>query len=178
MEPFTEAMQIVAEVMRHGATSHPDNDWFKAPARISPNPRQRASTALEGRRSAAGPRIARGDQALDGTNPQGDWLMETKGTETCPDCNNRGPFTAVMCGPKHPGGEELGCRMTTLACEFCGGLGIVEVEVANRYRRGEKLRRLRVTSGISRSGSKPTFWASARCCSTISSMGGRNGRPG
>jgi len=70
--------------------------------------------------------------------------METKGTETCPDCNNRGPFTAVMCGPKHPGGEELGCRMTTLACEFCGGLGIVEVEVANRYRRGEKLGRLRV----------------------------------
>jgi hypothetical protein len=49
-----------------------------------------------------------------------------------------------MCGPKHPGGEELGFRMTTLACEFCGGLGIVEVEVANRYRRGEKLRRLRV----------------------------------
>jgi hypothetical protein len=64
-----------------------------------------------------------------------------------------------MCGPKHPGGEELGCRMTTLACEFCGGLGIVEVEVANRYRAARSCGASVLTSGISRSGSKPTFWA-------------------
>jgi hypothetical protein len=70
--------------------------------------------------------------------------MDAKGTETCPQCDNRGPLTAVLCGPKQPGGEELGCRMTTLACDFCGGLGIVEVEVAARYRRGQKLRDLRV----------------------------------
>jgi hypothetical protein len=31
MEPFAEAMEIVAEVMRHGAASHPDNDWLKRP---------------------------------------------------------------------------------------------------------------------------------------------------
>jgi Domain of unknown function (DUF5664) len=29
--PFAEAMEIVAEVMKHGAASHPDNDWLKRP---------------------------------------------------------------------------------------------------------------------------------------------------
>jgi hypothetical protein len=29
MEPFTEALEIVAEVMRQGAASHPDNDWLR-----------------------------------------------------------------------------------------------------------------------------------------------------
>jgi hypothetical protein len=29
MEPFAEALEIVAEVMRHGAASHPDNDWLR-----------------------------------------------------------------------------------------------------------------------------------------------------
>jgi dATP/dGTP diphosphohydrolase len=27
MEPFTKALEVVAEVMRKGAASHPDNDW-------------------------------------------------------------------------------------------------------------------------------------------------------
>lgn len=33
MEPqvFAEALEIVAEVMRHGAASHPDNDWLTRP---------------------------------------------------------------------------------------------------------------------------------------------------
>ena len=35
MEPFAEAMEIVAEVMRHGAASHPDNDWLKRPLSIT-----------------------------------------------------------------------------------------------------------------------------------------------
>jgi hypothetical protein len=42
-----------------------------------------------------------------------------------------------MCGPN-------GCRETIRACDFCGGLGIVEVEAANRYRRGRALREKRV----------------------------------
>jgi hypothetical protein len=29
MEPFSEAMETIADVMRHGAASHPDNDWLK-----------------------------------------------------------------------------------------------------------------------------------------------------
>lgn len=70
--------------------------------------------------------------------------METNRTETCPPCNNRGPHVVVMCGPKQPGGEELGCRTTVQACDLCGGLGIVEVEVANRYRQGAALRKKRV----------------------------------
>ncbi len=59
------------------------------------------------------------------------------GTETCPSCNNQGPHIAVMCGPN-------GCRETIRACDFCGGLGIVEVEVADRYREGRALRKQRV----------------------------------
>ncbi len=59
------------------------------------------------------------------------------GTETCPSCNNRGPYLAVICGPN-------GCRETMRACDFCGGLGIVEVEAADRYRRGRALRQMRV----------------------------------
>jgi len=42
-----------------------------------------------------------------------------------------------MCGPN-------GCRETIRACDFCGGLGIVEVEVADRYREGRALRKPRV----------------------------------
>jgi hypothetical protein len=59
------------------------------------------------------------------------------GTETCPSCNNQGPHPAVFCGPN-------GCRETMRACDFCSGLGIVEVEAADRYRRGQALRQLRV----------------------------------
>ena len=31
MESFTEAIEMVGEVMRHGAASHPDNDWLRHP---------------------------------------------------------------------------------------------------------------------------------------------------
>jgi hypothetical protein len=29
MEPFTEALKIVARVMHDGAATHPDNDWIR-----------------------------------------------------------------------------------------------------------------------------------------------------
>ena len=58
------------------------------------------------------------------------------GTETCPSCNNRGPHLAVLYGPN-------GCHETMRACDFCGGLGIVEIEAADRYRRGAALRNKR-----------------------------------
>jgi hypothetical protein len=59
------------------------------------------------------------------------------GTETCPSCNNQGPHLAVLCGPN-------GCRETMRVCNFCGGLGIVELAAADRWRRGQALRQLRV----------------------------------
>ena len=59
------------------------------------------------------------------------------GTETCPSCNNQGPFLAVVSGPN-------GCHEIIRACDFCGGLGIVEVKAADRWRRGQALRQLRV----------------------------------
>jgi hypothetical protein len=43
----------------------------------------------------------------------------------------------VLCGPND-------CRETIRACDFCGGLGIVEVAAADRWRRGRALRQLRV----------------------------------
>src|SRR5215472_18138850 len=59
------------------------------------------------------------------------------GTETCPSCNNQGPFLAVVSDP-------TGCHETMRACDFCGGLGIVEVAAADRWRRGQALRQIRV----------------------------------
>ena len=41
MEPFTEALEIVAEVMRHGAARHPTNDW------LSRTPEYHISRAIE-----------------------------------------------------------------------------------------------------------------------------------
>jgi hypothetical protein len=29
MEPFTEALEVVARVMRDGAATHPDNGWVR-----------------------------------------------------------------------------------------------------------------------------------------------------
>jgi len=29
MEPFTKALEVVAQVMRDGAATHPDNDWVR-----------------------------------------------------------------------------------------------------------------------------------------------------
>ena len=28
-QPFSEALEIIAELMKHGAASHPDNDWVR-----------------------------------------------------------------------------------------------------------------------------------------------------
>jgi hypothetical protein len=42
-----------------------------------------------------------------------------------------------MCGGTD---DEMRCRMAMQACEFCGGLGIVETQVAERYRRGDAIR--------------------------------------
>lgn len=71
--------------------------------------------------------------------------VETMGTETCPSCNNRGPHVALMCGPQ-------GCRETIRACDFCGGLGIVEIKAANRYREGHRLRDMQVEAGPTQMG--------------------------
>ena len=49
-----------------------------------------------------------------------------------------------MCGPRQPGSEENGCRGAVRTCDFCGGLGIVEVAVAERYRKGRELGNIRV----------------------------------
>jgi hypothetical protein len=64
------------------------------------------------------------------------------GTETCPRCDNRGPAYTIACNVNEAGGGE--CRESLTVCEFCGGLGIVEVEAANRYRRGVAFRDRRV----------------------------------
>ena len=63
--------------------------------------------------------------------------MATNGTETCPECDSSPQHVAIICGPQ-------GCRETIRACDFCGGLGIVEVKAADRWRRGQALRQLRV----------------------------------
>jgi hypothetical protein len=60
------------------------------------------------------------------------------GTETCPRCENRGPAFTIACTVDEAGGGQ--CRESLTACDFCGGLGIVEIEVANRYRRGQAFR--------------------------------------
>lgn len=70
--------------------------------------------------------------------------MEANGTVTCPQCGGQPLHTAILSGPKPAGGEELGCRMTTPACDWCGGLGMVEVALANRYRKGQELQKIRV----------------------------------
>ena len=70
--------------------------------------------------------------------------MEANGTETCPQCGGQPLHTAILCGPKPGGGEELGCRLTTRACDWCGGRGMVAVVAANRYRKGQELRNIRV----------------------------------
>jgi hypothetical protein len=64
------------------------------------------------------------------------------GTETCPRCENRGPAYTISCTVNESGGGQ--CRESLSACDFCGGLGIVEVEAANRYRRGVSFRDKRV----------------------------------
>ena len=31
MEPFTKALEAIAQVMRYGVATHPDNDWVRWP---------------------------------------------------------------------------------------------------------------------------------------------------
>ena len=49
-----------------------------------------------------------------------------------------------MCGPRTPGGDDVKCTSGIVACDFCGGLGIVENAIAERWRRGDAIRKLRV----------------------------------
>ena len=62
--------------------------------------------------------------------------------ETCPACVGNTQHTAIICGPS-------GCRETVLSCDFCGGLGIVGVEAADRWRKRRTLREERVKAGLS-----------------------------
>jgi ribosome-binding protein aMBF1 (putative translation factor) len=67
-------------------------------------------------------------------------------TETCPACHNRGPTFTIACSVDEAGRGQ--CRESLSACDFCGGLGIVESEVAERWRRGDAIRKLRKKSGL------------------------------
>jgi hypothetical protein len=69
---------------------------------------------------------------------------EANTTETCPQCEGTSFNTAIMCGPKAAGGEKTICRTTVRACDFCGGLRIVEAATADHWRRGAALHRKRV----------------------------------
>jgi hypothetical protein len=62
--------------------------------------------------------------------------------ETCPECVGNSQHAAIICGPG-------GCRETVLSCDFCGGMGIVSVEAADRWRKGRALRDERVKAGLS-----------------------------
>jgi hypothetical protein len=62
--------------------------------------------------------------------------------ETCPQCEGNPQHQAILCGPG-------GCRESVLSCDFCGGMGIVAVEAANRWREGRAMRDGRVKAGLS-----------------------------
>jgi DNA-binding XRE family transcriptional regulator len=70
--------------------------------------------------------------------------MASDTSEKCPQCGGQAQAFAVMCGPRGPGSDDMKCTTGIQACDFCGGLGIVEGAVAERYRRGDAIRRLRV----------------------------------
>jgi hypothetical protein len=53
--------------------------------------------------------------------------------ETCPEGEGSPPHVTIICGLG-------GCRETILSCDFCGDMGIVEIEVADRWRKGRALR--------------------------------------
>ena len=69
-------------------------------------------------------------------------------TEKCPQCNGRAEGFAVMCGPRTPASDHMKCTTGVVACDFCGGLGIVETQVTDRYRKGRALQELRKKSGL------------------------------
>src|SRR5215469_16894663 len=62
--------------------------------------------------------------------------------ETCPEYVGNSQHAVITCGPG-------GCRETVLSCDFCGGMGIVAVEAAARWRKGRALRDERVKAGLS-----------------------------
>jgi hypothetical protein len=71
--------------------------------------------------------------------------MASERTEKCPQCGGHAQGLAVMCGPANGSNDdEMKCRIAVQACDFCGGLGIVESSVAECYRNGQELRDLRV----------------------------------
>jgi DNA-directed RNA polymerase subunit M/transcription elongation factor TFIIS len=70
--------------------------------------------------------------------------MASETSEKCPQCGGHTQAFAVMCGPRTPGGDDMKCTTGIVACDFCGGLGIVESPIAERYRRGDAIRKLRV----------------------------------
>jgi hypothetical protein len=45
MEPFTKALEIVAEIMRDGAATHPDNDIRRGPEYHPARQRRKCSSA-------------------------------------------------------------------------------------------------------------------------------------
>ena len=74
--------------------------------------------------------------------------MASDTTEKCPQCNGQAQGFAVMCGPRTPGSDDMKCTTGIVACDFCGGLGIVETQVAERYRKGRAIQELRKKSGL------------------------------
>lgn len=62
--------------------------------------------------------------------------------ETCPQCEGSPHHMTIIYGPN-------GCRETILSCDFCGGMGIVRIEAADRWRKGRALRHERVKAGLS-----------------------------
>lgn len=63
--------------------------------------------------------------------------LEATGTETCPECRGTPEHTVIMC-------SDNGCRETVEACKLCGGLGLVEIAIAARHRKGHELLDVRV----------------------------------
>jgi hypothetical protein len=69
----------------------------------------------------------------------------------CPQCGGQAQAFVTMCGPRTPGSDDMKCATGMQACEYCGGLGIVESAVAERYRRGAirdlRVKKWRLTQG-------------------------------
>ncbi len=74
--------------------------------------------------------------------------MAREQTGKSPRCGGQAQGFAVMCGPRTPGSDDMKCTTGIVACDFCGGLGIVESAVAERYRKGQKLRDMRVKNWL------------------------------
>jgi hypothetical protein len=74
--------------------------------------------------------------------------MASEQTEKCPSCGGQAQGFGVMCGPRTPGSDDMKCKTGIVACEFCGGLGIVETALAERYRNGRAIQELRKKSGL------------------------------